>query len=194
MDDRRFDYVVRSLARHRSRRELVVGLLGGGLALLASHLRLPGAAARQGYSVQGEWCYDADQCLFAGTPLYCAYNGFGSAGAACCAAADGRCNEAADCCGPNTCYLGTCQSLYNPAPGEACWMLPGDPNPCAFGSFCSLDWQSNWGTCTYLGDGSASASGDSGEWCGWHSCESWERCCSQSSGVCAPRSAVCGEG
>ena len=47
MDDRRFDNVVRALARHRSRRGLVGSLLGGGAALLASHLRLPGAAARQ---------------------------------------------------------------------------------------------------------------------------------------------------
>ena len=41
MDDRRFDNAVRSLARHRSRRGVVGGLLGEALALLASHLRLP---------------------------------------------------------------------------------------------------------------------------------------------------------
>ena len=41
MDDRRFDNVVRSLARHRSRRSLVGSLLGGVVALLAAHLRLP---------------------------------------------------------------------------------------------------------------------------------------------------------
>ena len=61
MDDRRFDNVVRALARHRSRRGLVGGLLGGGVALLASHLRLPSAVARRTHA-QGEFCLDDDQC------------------------------------------------------------------------------------------------------------------------------------
>ena len=106
MDDRRFDNAVRSFARHRSRRALVGGLFGG-VALLTARLRVPGAAARQGYSAQGEPCYDDAQCLAADSPLVCAWNGYGSAGAACCAGIDGRCGDDAGCCGPNTCYLGT---------------------------------------------------------------------------------------
>jgi hypothetical protein len=62
MDGRQFDNAVRAMARHRSRRGLMGGLLGGGAALLASHLRLPGTAAQGRYVPQGEWCIDADQC------------------------------------------------------------------------------------------------------------------------------------
>jgi hypothetical protein len=194
MDDRRFDLVVRSLARHRSRRALVRGLLAGGVALLASCLRLPSTAARQGYSAQGEPCFDDDQCLAADTPLVCAWNGYGSAGAACCAAVGGRCGDDSGCCGPNTCYLGTCANLSFPGPGEACWQLPVDPDPCAYGgAVCIHDWQSGdvWGTCQPLSTGAA---------CTWQGCDCFQGagdadpcdrglvCChySDNQGTCAP--------
>lgn len=184
MDDRRFDHVVRSLSRHRSRRALLGALLGGGLSLLTAHLRLPGAIARQGYRVQGEPCTDDGQCIGAET-LLCAYNGFGSAGSACCAPAGGNCSDNAGCCGPTSCYLGHCWDLTAPSAGEACWQLPGDPDPCFEGLICTHDVQSGgiWGNCQPLG-----------EWCGGHYCESWQRCCSPCSGICAPLDAPCGEG
>ena len=191
-DDRQFDDVVRSLVRHRSRRALVGGLLGGGLALLATHLRMPGAAAGEDYSLQGGPCVDDSQCLVADTPLVCAYNGFGSAGSACCAPVSGSCFDNGDCCGPATFYSGHCWDFTSPSAGEACWQLPGDPDPCVEGLICTHDWQSEgiWGTCQPLFTDAESA----GEWCGDHFCESWERCCSQCSGICAPRGAVCPDG
>ena len=145
MDDRRFDSVVRSFARHRSRRGLVGGLLGGGAALLASHLRLPGATARHRHIPQGAACVDDDQC---DPGLVCAWNGYGSAGAACCAPAGSGCGDDAGCCGPNTCYLGSCFNLNPPRAGESCWQLPGDPDPCAAGLVCIHDSSGGaWGTC-----------------------------------------------
>jgi hypothetical protein len=192
MDDRRFDNVVRSLVSHRSRRGLVGGLLGGGLAMVAAHLRLPGVEAGQGYSAQGEPCYDDAQCLAADTPLVCAWNGYGSAGAACCTGIDGRCGDDAGCCGPNTCYLGTCQNLNIPAVGEACWQLPNDPDPCDDRSVCIHDWQSGdiWGTCQPFATGTGGATGD---WCGNKYCASWERCCNASCGACVTGGTACSD-
>lgn len=191
MDDRRFDDVVRSLSRHRSRRALGGSLLGAGLALLATHLRVPGAAAQAGYSVQGEPCLDDSQCIGAET-LFCAYNGFGSAGAACCAAIGGSCFDSAGCCGPATCYNGQCSDFSFPVEGESCWQLPGDPDPCVEGLICTHDMSSGriWGTCQPLFAVPESV----GEWCGDHFCESWQRCCSQCSGICAPQTGVCPDG
>jgi hypothetical protein len=127
MDDRRFDNMVRALARHRSRRGLVGGLLGGGAALLASHLRLPSAAAHHRYVPQGEWCVDADQC----DPwLDCAWSGHGSAGGACCAWTGGSCDDDFDCCRTLQCFGGTCADFASaPGFGELC-----DPvgNPCVY--------------------------------------------------------------
>ncbi len=165
MNDHRFDDVVRSFAGRRSRRAFVGSLLGGGLALLAARLRLPGAAARQQYSVQGEPCIDESQCLGAEI-LFCAYNGFGSAGAACCAPVGGSCFDSAGCCGPATCYSGNCWDFSAPAEGEACWQLPGDPDPCVEGLICTHDMQSGriWGACQPLFDVPESV----GEWCGDH--------------------------
>ena len=129
MDDRRFDNVVRSFARRRTRRGLAAGLLGGGAALLASRLRLPGAAAGHRHVPQGEWCIDAEQC----DPwLDCAWNGYGSAGAACCAFVDGGCADDFGCCGTATCFGGVCTDPTSaPTHGEPC--QPGG-NPCVYAS------------------------------------------------------------
>jgi hypothetical protein len=147
MDDRRFDHVVRALGRHRSRRALLGSLLGGGLALLTTHVR-PRDAAAQGYSVQGEPCLDDNQCIGADV-LFCAYNGFGSAGAACCAPIGGSCFNVAGCCGPASCYNGHCWDFSSPAEGESCWQLPGDPDPCVEGLICTHNMPSGriWGAC-----------------------------------------------
>jgi hypothetical protein len=170
MGDRRFDRAARALAYHRSRRGLVGGLIGGGVALLMAHLRLPGVAARQGYSVQGEACVDDDQCIWGDTPLVCAYNGFGSAGAACCAGIGGSCADEYGCCGPNICYLGTCITSYIPGAGETCWALPSDPDPCDETSVCIHDWQSGsvWGTCQSIYTGGVDSGSNDRILCMWY--------------------------
>ena len=129
MDDRRFDNAVRALARHRSRRGLVGGLLGGGAALIASHLRVPGAAARHRHVPQGDWCVDDDQC----DPwLECRWNGYGSAGGACCAFPGGACDDDFGCCDTATCFGGFCTEMTSaPSPGEPCQV---DGNPCVYAS------------------------------------------------------------
>lgn len=109
MDDRRFDSVVRSFASRRSRRTLVGSLLGGGAALAASSLRLPGAAARRDTKTAGEPCRHDDQCFAADTALICAWNGYGYDGDLNCCALDGsRCGNDAGCCGYGSCIRGFC--------------------------------------------------------------------------------------
>jgi hypothetical protein len=74
-------------------------------------LRLPGVAARQQYSVQGEPCTDDSQCIGADI-LFCAYHGLGSASAASCAPVGGSCFDDAGCCGPASCYRGHCWAFF----------------------------------------------------------------------------------
>lgn len=206
MDDRRFDNAVRALARHRSRRGLMGGLLGGGAALLASHLRLPGAAAQSSYVPQGEWCVDADQC----DPwLDCAWNGFGSAGAACCAYVGGGCADDFGCCGSATCYGGACTDFTSaPVHGEPC-----DPNgnPCVYASggvSCGYVSQTDdyrccadeGGRCGGYGEccGGSICNDDGvcrlvhpGEWCGITYCAPGSWCCNPSCGICVPGQGAC---
>jgi hypothetical protein len=109
MDDNRFDTVVRSFANRRSRRALVGSLLGGGTALLAAYLRIPGAAARRNTKVAGEPCRHDDECVAADTALICAWNGYGYDGDLNCCALDGsRCANDAGCCGLGACVRGFC--------------------------------------------------------------------------------------
>jgi hypothetical protein len=214
MDDRRFDNVIRALARHRSRRGLVRGLLAGGAALLASHLRQPGAAARH-TRAQGKFCLDDDQC----DPwLTCAWNGFGSAGAACCAPIGGGCDDDFGCCGTASCFGGTCADFASaPGFGELC--DPGG-NPCVYasggfscgwveatqdfrccsdaGGFCSWDGEC-CGELACVGDvcrpraggSNVGTGGGAGEWCGNKYCESWQWCCNASCGACMSGQGAC---
>ena len=109
MDDRRFDHVVRSFASYGSRRALVGALLGGGAALVASALRLPGAVARRSTKTAGEPCRHDDQCYAADTALFCGWNGYGHDGQLNCCAYDGsRCGDDAGCCGYGVCSRGFC--------------------------------------------------------------------------------------
>jgi hypothetical protein len=165
MDDRRFDNAVRSLARHPSRRALLRALLGGSLALLAARLRLPGAAARHRHVAQGDACVDDSQC----DPwLVCAWNGFGSAGAACCASVGGGCDDDFGCCGSPTCFGGVCTDVSAaPAPGEPC-QLGGNTCVYAAGAFACdyVAWTNDYRCCAYAGD----RCGWNGECCGSNSC------------------------
>ena len=176
MDDRRFDNAVRAFSRRRSRRGLMGGLLAGGAALLTSHFRLPGAAARHRHVAQGEYCVDDDQC----DPwLTCAWNGFGSAGAACCAYVGGGCDDDSGCCREATCFGGVCTDLSTaPSPGEPC--QPGG-NACVYasGAFtCDyVNWTGDYRCCAYPGD----------------RCGGNESCCGSATcvgGVCADVSAA----
>ena len=211
MDDRRFDNAVRALARHRSRRGLLGGLIGGGVALLASHLRLPGATAQSSYVPQGGWCSDDDQC---DAWLDCAWNGFGSAGATCCAGVGGSCADDFGCCGTPSCYGGTCTDFASaPVHGEPC-----DPNGnacvyasggfscgyvsetddfrcCAdpggrcggYGECCGDNFCGDDGLCRPMAAGSSvGTSGAAGEECGSTFCGPDEACCNASCGLCVP--------
>ena len=211
MDDRRFDNAVRALARHRSRRGLLGGLIGGGVALLASHLRLPGATAQSSYVPQGGWCSDDDQC----DPwLDCLWNGFGSAGATCCAGVGGSCDDDFGCCGTPSCYGGTCTDFASaPVHGEPC-----DPNgnACVYasGGF-SCGYVSETGDFRCCADpggrcgGSGECCGDNfcgddglcrpmsptgsqlGGWCGPTYCAPGSECCNPSCGICVPGQGAC---
>jgi hypothetical protein len=130
MDDHRFDRLVRSLRRHRSRRALMRTLLGGGLALLVGSRRSPAAAAGVGYR----------------------------------------------------------------GGDEDCWQPPGYPDPCGEGFWCNNDDSPrgrHWGICRPLFPDNPDTLG---ELCGDFYCASWQRCCSQCSGICAPRDGVCPDG
>jgi hypothetical protein len=111
MDDQRFDSLARSVAGRHSRRKLVRGLLGGTAVFAATHLRLPGAAARHGRSGPGEPCRHDNQCQAADIPLVCAWNGFGNDGDFnCCTFEGNRCFNDAGCCGNGVCAGGFCTS------------------------------------------------------------------------------------
>jgi hypothetical protein len=177
MDDRRFDNAARWLARYRSRRTLLGGLAGSGALFIATHLRLPGAAARRGTKSQGEPCWDDAQCVAADTALVCAWNGYGSAGAACCAYDGSRCGDDAGCCGYSICSGGFCtsQAASYPAPGEPC-QQGVDVCVAASGYFyCGyVPLADGWRCCT-----------DVGNRCGWDAqCCGFARCSDQ--GICVP--------
>jgi hypothetical protein len=209
MDDRRFDNAVRSLARHRSRRGLLGGLLGGGLALVASHLRPPAAAAQ---SLPGDPCYDYDQCNPVGPPTFvCEWNGYQKA---CCHYAGGQCFEDSWCCGENTCFGGVCTDVSSaPTHGEPC--QPGvdvcvfasggfacdyvaeseDYRCCAYpgdrcggyGECCGDNFCGDDGLCRPMAAGSSVGTSDAaGEWCGSTFCGPNEACCNASCGICVP--------
>jgi hypothetical protein len=170
VDDRRFDTIVRALADHRSRRRLVGGLLGGGVALLASSLRLPAAAVGTKHKAQGKACVFDEQC----DPwLVCAWNGYGSAGAACCAYVGGGCTDDSGCCGTNSCFAGVCADFAT-APGFGDLCKPGG-NPCVYAS--------GGFSCDYVGaTGDYRCCSDWGGRCGWDG-----DCCGYNScinGVC----------
>jgi hypothetical protein len=214
MDDRWFDNVVRSFARRRSRRGIVGGLVGAGAVLLASHLRLPGAAARI-YIPQGEACFDEAQCL---PGLTCAWNGYGSAGAACCAYVGGPCDDSFGCCDTAECFGGVCADFASaPVHGDPCG--PGG-NPCVYASGgvtcawveftqdfrCCADQGGNcgWdgeccgetacvdGVCRAKAGGSGvGTSGAAGEWCGYTYCASSQWCCNASCGICVSSQGAC---
>ncbi|MDF3039071.1 MAG: hypothetical protein K0Q71_1777 [Thermomicrobiales bacterium] len=110
MDGHRFDNVARAFARRNSRRSLLGGIAGSSALFLATHLRLPGAAARRNTKYAGQACWDDSQCVAADTALVCAWNGYGSAGMACCAYEGSRCGDDAGCCGTSLCLGGFCGS------------------------------------------------------------------------------------
>src|SRR4051794_6527217 len=109
VDDLRFDTWVRTLARGRSRRAVVGGLLGSGAAIVAARFGLDTVRARRYTASWGDPCWDSDQCYAADAPLVCAWNGCGHDGDYNCCTYDGsRCGDDCDCCGYSTCVGGWC--------------------------------------------------------------------------------------
>jgi hypothetical protein len=213
MDDRRFDHAVRALARHRSRRGLVAGLIGGGVALVASHLRLPGAAAQ---SLPGNPCYDNDQCNPVGPPTFvCDWNGYQKA---CCHHAGGQCFEDTWCCGENTCFDGVCRDVSSaPTHGEPCqpdvdvcvyasggfscgyvsesqdFRCCADPGGrCGgYGECCGDYFCGDDGLCRPMAAGSSVGTSGDGEECGDKYCGPGSWCCNPSCGICVPGQGAC---
>jgi hypothetical protein len=191
MDGQRFDNVVRSFARRGSRRSLLGGLAGSGALFLAAHLRLLGAAARRGTKSAGEACWDDDQCVAADTALVCAWNGFGSAGAACCAYDGSRCADDFGCCGTSVCIDGWCTSggSASPGPGDPC--QPGvDVCVAAAGAF-GCDYAGSTGDyrcCAYAGD----RCGWDGQCCGGNTCVGG--ICASGGGGCTGYGCDCWQG
>jgi hypothetical protein len=179
MDGHRFDNVARAFARRNSRRSLLGGIAGSSALFLAAHLRLPGAAARRNTKYAGQACWDDSQCVAADTALVCAWNGYGSAGMACCAYEGSRCGDDAGCCGTSLCLGGFCGSS-GPVGSD---VAPGDPcspavDTCVYASgafFCDyVSLTDDYRCCAYQGDN-----------CGWDAeCCGFSRCSDQ--GVCIP--------
>ena len=115
MDDRRFDTLARSLAGHRSRRNVLRALMGSGAALVAARLGQSDVGARRGTSGPGDPCRHDDQCQDGDLPLVCAWNGYGYDGDYNCCTYDGyRCDGDWGCCGNSVCVGGWC----NPSGGD----------------------------------------------------------------------------
>ena len=138
MDAQRFDAFARLLAGRGSRRRLLRALVGG-TALLTAVRRWPSiAVAHHGSAGPGDACRTDSQCVAADAPMVCAWNGYGSAGAACCTYEGSNCADDSWCCNTNLCIGGICtdpnalagdpgatdsglnQTGYGFPPGQAC--------------------------------------------------------------------------
>jgi hypothetical protein len=138
MDAQRFDAFARLLAGRGSRRRLLRALVGGA-ALLTAVRRWPSiAVAHHGSAGPGDACRTDSQCVAADAPMVCAWNGYGSAGAACCTYEGSNCADDSWCCDTNLCIGGICtdpnalagdpgatdsglnQTGYGFPPGQAC--------------------------------------------------------------------------
>ena len=108
MDEQRFDRWTRALVHPGSRRRLVRALVGTGVALAATRRGLSDVAAHHGSAGPGEACRTDSQCVAADAPMVCAWNGYGSAGQACCTYEGSNCADDSWCCGTNLCLGGIC--------------------------------------------------------------------------------------
>jgi hypothetical protein len=147
VEEQRFDSWTRAVAHAGSRRRLLRALLGAGAALVATRRGRSDALAHHGMAGPGEACRTDSQCVAADAPMVCAWNGYGSAGAACCTYAGSNCADDAWCCGTNVCIGGTCTSQSPSCTGEGCdCLLYRDPgclascplyDPCDAGLVCT---------------------------------------------------------
>ena len=221
MDEHRFDTLTRSLAHLISRRSGLRLLASAGASLLALARGKGEAAAQEWFLTAGEPCRTDDQCRGADAPLVCADNGIDIDGPLnCCTYEGSRCAADEGCCGTAYCDAdGLCSSAFDARgvgnlcqtteqcrrtqtgaiceytistqDSRCCWYQ----GICTSGAQCCGSRVCAGGVCQFLDDGANRDGGDaSGEWCGGSYCEPWQRCCSQCSGICAPRDAVCGEG
>jgi hypothetical protein len=111
MDADRFDALTRSLtAAAPSRRRLLTGLVGSGLATLAAVLGVAETSARRCRKRQ-KTCRRTRQCCGRKTGLVVCQkinNCAGNYPLQCCGLAGATCSVACDCCGDLTCPNGTC--------------------------------------------------------------------------------------
>jgi hypothetical protein len=190
VEEQRFDSWTRAVAHAGSRRRLLRALVGAGAALVATRRGLSDAAAHHGMAGPGEACRTDSQCVAADAPMVCAWNGYGSAGAACCTYAGSNCADDAWCCGTNVCIGGTCTSQSPSCTGEGCYCYQGtyDPDPCDYGLVCCLNTD-NSGTC--LPQYTCTGYGLPGDDCPRYCLPGPTQCPGCISGYCAA-SGVCG--
>jgi hypothetical protein len=190
MDVQRFDIWTRTLARSGSRRHLVRAVVGGGALLALTRRGRAEVAAHHGSAGPGEACRSDDQCVAADAPMVCAWNGYGSAGQACCTYEGSNCADDSWCCGSNVCNGGICTSQSSSCTGEGCTCYQGtyDPDPCDPGLVCCLNTDSS-GTC--LPQYTCTGYGLPGDDCPQYCLPGPTQCPGCISGYCAA-SGVCG--
>jgi hypothetical protein len=190
VDERRFDTWTRAVAHSGSRRRLVRALLGGAALLTADRLGLSDTVAHHGMAGPGDPCRTDNQCVAADAPMVCAWNGYGSAGAACCTYEGSNCADDTWCCGTNVCIGGICTSQSYSCTGEGCACYQGtyDPDPCDPGLVCCLN-ADNSGTC--LPQYTCTGYGLPGDDCPQYCLPGPTQCPGCISGYCAA-SGVCG--
>ena len=120
MDEQRFDSWTRAYAQPGSRRRLLRALVGGAALLTAARRSLSDTRAHHGSAGPGEACRTDDQCVAADAPMVCAWNGYGSAGVACCTYEGSNCADDSWCCGANLCIGGICSSQSSGCTGQGC--------------------------------------------------------------------------
>jgi hypothetical protein len=137
MDEQRFDRWTRAFASSGSRRRLLRALVGAGAALAATSRGMAEVAAHHASAGPGEACRSDNQCVAADAPMVCAWNGYGSAGQACCTYEGSNCADDSWCCGTNLCLGGICSSgSPSSCTGPGCACTTGTFSPCDDGLVC----------------------------------------------------------
>jgi hypothetical protein len=161
----------------------------------------------------GDPCQSTDQCRRPQTGSICEWTA-STGDSRCCWYEGSLCSSGAQCCGARACIGGVCQFTSggsgggggnggsNGGTGSTCtWegcdcILWRDPDcrascplndPCNPGLVCT-------GSADVVGTCVSQGGGATGDWCGNKNCQSWERCCNFSCGICAPLGGVCPDG
>jgi hypothetical protein len=132
MDDRRFDALTRTLAQHRTRRQVLTGLAGAGIASLAAVVRSgeDAQAARRGFS---------GPKFPLPTPVPCTDS----------------CSDACPCAPNHVCIGGMCFAPCIGCACGACTLVPGH------GSVCANEAYATSGSCQGICDAGYACDGAS---------------------------------